>query len=90
MKNIIEKVAARADITKALAKGIMDVVFDEIAISLKEKNDVSVPQFGKFVVVEKPAGKARNPSTGKEIKVAAKTVMKFKASSILKKRINEK
>lgn len=45
---------------------------------------VSFIGFGTFSVVDKPARTARNPKTGKDIKVAAKKVVKFKVGAGLK------
>lgn len=83
-KNIIERVASRADISKVQAKGIIDLVFDEIAISLKDKEDVNFFGFGKFSTIERKARNGRNPATGEAIKIKASTGVKFKPSSKLK------
>ena len=68
-----------------LSKG----VFDIIGMALTAGEEVSVPQFGKFVPVTQPARTARNPQTGKPIDVPAKTVPKFRASSSLREKIKE-
>jgi DNA-binding protein HU-beta len=51
---------------------------------LKAGEKVSFIGFGSFNVVDKPARTARNPRTGKAIKVAAKKVVKFRPGSGLK------
>lgn len=86
-KNIVERVATRADISKVQAKEIVDLVFDEIAISLKDKEDVNFYGFGKFSTIERKARNGRNPSTGEAIKIKASTGVKFKPSGKLKEAV---
>jgi DNA-binding protein HU-beta len=45
--------------------------------------------FGTFSVTERKARTGRNPQTGKEIKIEAKKVVKFRAGSKLAEAVNE-
>jgi DNA-binding protein HU-beta len=45
---------------------------------------VALVGFGTFSVAKRSARKGRNPQTGKEIKIAAKKVPKFKAGKAFK------
>jgi len=48
---------------------------------------VSLVGFGSFSVTHRAARKGRNPQTGKEITIAAKNVIKFKAGAELNSKV---
>jgi len=61
--------------------------FDVITAALAAGEDVTIPHFGKFKVEERAARVGRNPRTGEKIKIAAKTVPRFRASRVLRERV---
>ena len=70
--------------TKKEAQAAVDCVFDTITKALKKKDPVTLVGFGTFKVDKRKARKGRNPQTGEEIKIKAKTVPKFVAGKALK------
>ncbi len=80
---LIEAIAASADLPKAAAGRALDATVEAITNALKEEEQVVLVGFGTFSVSERAARKGRNPQTGKEIDIAAKNVVKFKAGSEL-------
>ena len=80
--------ADAAGITKAQAGNAVDAVFSGIEKSLKGGDKAAFVGFGTFSTVNKPAREGRNPSTGKAIKIAAKTSVKFKAGKTLTDAVN--
>lgn len=80
---LIEAMAAGAGISKADAKKALDAFVGATAGALKKGGRVSLVGFGSFSVSERAARTGRNPQTGKEIKIAAKKVVRFKAGSEL-------
>jgi integration host factor subunit alpha len=58
--------------------------------TLSEGEDLLISGFGKFSVHQKRARRGRNPQTKEEITLAARKVLVFKASGVLRKRINSK
>lgn len=71
--------AAKTGLTKTdVAKAIAAFV-DTVKEELGKDNKVSLVGFGTFSVQKRPARNGRNPRTGKNIKIAAKKVAKFKA-----------
>ena len=57
--------------------------------ALKKGNRLSVSEgFGAFSISKRSARTGRNPQTGKEIQIAAKNVVKFKAGAELSKAVN--
>jgi len=80
-KELIDAVAGAAGLTKADAGKAVDAVTGAITKSLSKGDDVRLIGFGTFSVGKRAARTGRNPRTGKEIKIAAKKVAKFKAGA---------
>jgi nucleoid DNA-binding protein len=70
--------------TKKEAQAAVECVFDSITKTLKKKGQVVIAGFGTFKVAKRKARTGRNPQTGAEIKIAAKSVPKFTAGKALK------
>ena len=85
---LIEKVAASADIPKAVAGRALDAVVESITEAWKEGDSVVLVGFGTFAVKERAARTGRNPQTGAEIQIAAAKVPGFKAGKALKDAVN--
>jgi DNA-binding protein HU-beta len=60
-------------------------LIDAITGALKKGDRVALVGFGSFSVSKRSARTGRNPQTGKEIKIPAKKVVKFKAGAELAK-----
>ena len=80
---LIDAMAAEAGLTKADAKRALDAFVTATTKALKKSDRVALVGFGSFSVAKRAARTGRNPQTGKEIKIAAKKVVKFKAGSEL-------
>ena len=63
-------------------------VIDEIINNLETGDSVKLSSFGTFTVNNKKERIGRNPKTGVEAKITPRRVLSFKASNLLKKRIN--
>ena len=81
---LIEKVAKATKGTKADANRTVNAVFETIQGALKKKDKVTITGFGTFGVTKRKARTGRNPQTGEEIKIKARTVPKFTAGKALK------
>lgn len=82
-QELIESMADGANLSKAEAKRALESFMDSTAKALKKGDKVALVGFGTFSVANRAARKGRNPQTGKEINIAAKNVVKFKAGSEL-------
>jgi DNA-binding protein HU-beta len=80
---LIDAIAANAGLTKADAKKALDSFIKATTQALKKGDPVALVGFGSFSVSKRSARTGRNPQTGKEIKIPAKKVVKFKAGSDL-------
>ena len=85
---LIEAMAADAGITKAAAKAALDSLTTNVTTSLKQGNKVALVGWGTWSVSQRAARTGRNPQTGKEIQIAAKNVVKFKAGAGLSDSVN--
>ena len=85
---LIESIAAEAKISKADAKRALDAFVNNTTKALKKGDRVALVGFGTFSITKRAARKGRNPQTGKEIKIAAKKVVKFKAGADLSNKEN--
>jgi DNA-binding protein HU-beta len=80
---LIDAMADGAGLTKADAKKALDAFVTATTDALKGGDRVALIGFGSFTVNERAARTGRNPQTGKEITIAAKKVVKFKAGAEL-------
>ncbi len=80
---LIDAIAKDSGLSKADAKKALDAFVKNTADALKSGDRVALVGFGSFAVSERSARTGRNPQTGKEIKIGAKKVVKFKPGSEL-------
>jgi DNA-binding protein HU-beta len=80
---LIDKVAADTQLTKAQAGVALNALVDAIKGALQSGDKVTLVGFGTFSVGKRSARTARNPKTGASIQVEAKKVVKFKTGKEL-------
>ncbi|MCR5307206.1 MAG: HU family DNA-binding protein [Oscillospiraceae bacterium] len=87
---LIEAIAKETGISKkdvdAALKSFVSVVSD----TLQKKDKVQLIGFGTFETAERAARTGRNPANGEPLKIAASTLVKFKAGAALKEKVNTK
>lgn len=83
--DLINEIAAKADLNKVSAKAALDATLESIAQALANEDKVSLLGFGTFSVVEKEARTGINPRTKEKIQIPARKVVKFKPSADLGK-----
>jgi len=86
--DLIDKIAASADISKAKAKDALEAMLEAVTASLKAGDAVQLVGFGTFKVSHRAARTGRNPQTGAEIQIAASNVPAFTPGKALKDAIN--
>jgi len=85
---LIDAIAASADIPKNTAGKALDAVLESVTGALKQGDDVVLVGFGTFTVKERAERTGRNPQTGNPIKISAAKVPNFKAGKGLKDAVN--
>ncbi|HKC68196.1 MAG TPA: HU family DNA-binding protein [Bacteroidia bacterium] len=86
---LIDAIAAHSKLTKADAGRALEATIETLEKQLKKGDRIALVGFGSFSISKRAARMGRNPQTGKEIKIAAKKVVKFKAGSELAKKVNK-
>lgn len=85
---LVDAIASESGLSKADAKKALEAFVSATEGALKKGDKISLVGFGSFSVSKRAARTGRNPQTGKEIKIAAKNVVKFKAGADLSKKVN--
>ena len=86
--DLIDGMAADADISKAAAKKALESFLGNVGSALKWGGRVSLVGFGSWSVSKRAAREGRNPQTGATIQIKAKNVVKFKAGAELSSSVN--
>lgn len=74
--------------TKADAARALDATLAAVSEALEQGDTVTLVGFGSFYVGDRAARTGRNPRTGKNIKIKAAKVPKFRAGKGLKDAVN--
>ncbi|MEE8202913.1 MAG: integration host factor subunit alpha [Alphaproteobacteria bacterium] len=92
------KTVTRADLTEAVYQEVglsrnesaqlVESVLEEVSSTLARGESVKVSSFGTFSVRQKAQRIGRNPKTGEEVPILPRRVLVFRASHVLKNRIN--
>jgi DNA-binding protein HU-beta len=75
---IIKLMAEKLEIAPKQVQAFFDMLAETATQQTRESGEFTVPGLGKLVKVERKERMGRNPSTGEEIKIAAKTTVKFR------------
>jgi DNA-binding protein HU-beta len=87
---LVDAVAAAADVSKADAERTIGAFWDTVVSSVQKDDKVSWPGIGSFSLSKRAARTGRNPQTGEPVSIKASNAMKFTASSTLKSNLNGK
>lgn len=85
----VERLAKKGETTKKHAGEALDMVFSTILEELGKGEQISIPGFGKFSVVQRAARTGINPRTKKKIKIKATKAPKFTAAKALKEAVKK-
>ena len=86
--DITESVRETLGIPKKDCVRIVESVFGIIKSEFVKGSDVKISGFGKWSVKAKKKRKGRNPQTGEALMVAARKVVTFKPSYVLRDKVN--
>ena len=85
---MIDAIAKETGVTKTDVEKVFNATFETIKKDLKKNEKSSIANFGTFKVSKRAARTGRNPQTGAEVKIPARTAVTFKAGSALKDAVN--
>ena len=87
-QELLANIAEKAGMTKADAARALEATVAAVTEALQRTETVTLVGFGSFYVGERAARSGRNPRTGKDIKIKAAKVPKFRAGKGLKDSVN--
>jgi integration host factor subunit alpha len=85
---IYQNLFGRRQISKADCHGLVELVLDLIKDAVVTEGELKIAGFGVFAVKSKQERRGRNPQTGEEMTITSRKILTFRASSILKHKIN--
>ena len=83
-EELVKEVAKKAKVSQKSAGDVLSAVLDTIEKTVSKGKKVTLVGFGTFEPRKRAARIGRNPQTGKELKIAAKTVPAFSAGKKFK------
>jgi len=86
--DLAEAVYEQVGLSRNESADLVETVLQEIADELVEGNSVKLSSFGSFSVRQKAERIGRNPKTGVEVPISPRKVLVFKASHVLKEKVN--
>jgi integration host factor subunit alpha len=88
--DLIQSLYDQAGFSKQKARTTVETVFELVKKALESGEDVLFSGFGKFIVKKKAVRRGRNPQTGQDLMLDARTKVTFRCSGILRDRVNGK
>ena len=86
--DLIDSIYEKVGISKKESGQIVEHIFEFIRSSLENGEKVKISGFGNFNIRSKKVRRGRNPQTGAEIEISARSVLTFQVSPVLKKALN--
>ncbi len=84
---LVDSIADSTRLTKTDVEAVLNSVIEHIRKSVKKGDDVTLVGFGTFTKSKRKARAGRNPQTGKEIKIPAATVPRFRPGKEFKEAV---
>ncbi|PCJ02795.1 MAG: integration host factor subunit alpha [Alphaproteobacteria bacterium] len=87
--DLAEAVYEEVGLSRNESSDLVESVLDEVSKALIEGENVKISSFGSFTIREKGERIGRNPKTGIEVPISPRKVLVFRASHVLKDRVNK-
>ena len=85
---LADAIYAQVGLSRNESAALLEGVLERISASLEAGQAVKLSAFGTFTVRQKAQRVGRNPKTGIEVPISPRRVLSFRASQVLKARIN--
>ena len=89
-EKIITSIYDQVGLSKMRSRAVMDSLLEIGKSTLERGEDLLISGFGKFIVRDKGARRGRNPQTTEDLYLKERRVVVFKASGVLRDKINGK
>ncbi len=87
--DLAEKVYEEVGLSRNETADLVEQVLDEVVDALVHGENVKLSSFGSFNLRSKGQRIGRNPKTGEEVPILPRKVVTFRASHVLKERVNK-
>jgi integration host factor subunit alpha len=87
--DLAEAVYEQVGLSRNESSDLVELVLEEVSRNLIDGKNVKISSFGSFSIREKGERIGRNPKTGIEVPILPRKVLVFRASHVLKDRINK-
>jgi len=81
---LVAALAEKTELSKKVSADVLELLAEMAYTEVKKNGEFTIPGIGKLVKAHRKARMGRNPATGEEIKIAAKTVVKFRVAKAAK------
>jgi len=88
-EELVQEIAKKAKVTQKEASEVLSTLIDVVEKTVSKGKKVTLVGFGTFEARKRAARTGRNPQTGKEIKIPAKTVPAFTAGKKFRELVNK-
>lgn len=86
--DLAESVYQQVGLSRNESADLVEAILNEVAENLVKGNNVKISSFGSFSIRQKGERIGRNPKTGVEVPILPRRVLVFRASHVMKDRIN--
>ena len=83
-EELVQEIAKKSNVTQKEASEVLGALIETIQKTVSKGKKVTLVGFGTFEARKRAARTGRNPQTGAELKIAAKTVPAFSAGKKFK------
>ena len=88
--DIVETVMAKVGFSRNQTYDLVEMIFETMKQTLEKGEKLKISGFGNFSPRDKRSRLGRNPKTGESMEITARRVVTFKASPVLKNKMNER
>ena len=85
--DLAETINRKLGFSRAESQSLVETILEKMCTAMSDGENVKISGFGSFVLRDKAERIGRNPKTGVEVPITPRRVMTFRASQILKERI---
>ncbi len=84
---MLQTLAEKSELSKKQVTAVVDAMVELAYKEVKSSGQFVLPGIGKLVKVHRAARMGRNPATGEQIQIPAKTVVKFRVAKAAKEAV---
>lgn len=81
---LLQHLAEKTGKTRKEVSEFMDIIVETAYAEAKKNGEFTIPGLGKLQKKDRAARMGRNPATGEQIQIPAKTVVKFRVAKAAK------